>query len=181
MKSAVELWTPVLLNGGIFKENYLVSNMGRVKQRHFFRNGSFQFVLMRIINSARPMVKMTGGGRQYRKSVAKLVLSSFNYREGCECANITYLDGNMKNCRLSNLRYAVDRLLYDNIEQEDKKVRKEKKLPDRPLGKMKPLIEGRSCKWCRNHPCFEGMDSLTSDFGAEGCSGYKPKEDINMN
>lgn len=169
MKSIVELWTPVLLNGGIFKDDYLVSNMGRMKQKRTYKNGSYTFVLMKIINSKRPLVKLFGDGHEYRKSLAKLVLSSFQYREGCECANITYLDGNMKNCALSNLRYAADKAVYEEV---SKPTPQEK----RRMGVRRPSSDSKSCKTCVNYPCFDGMASLTSDFGAEGCKGYKFKK-----
>jgi len=169
MKSIVELWTPVLINGGIFKDDYIVSNMGRVKQKRYYSNGSYKFVLLHNIDSKRPVVRMTGNGKYYRKSVAKLVLSSFHYREGCECANITYLDGDMKNCELSNLRYATDKAVYKMISEKpaDKPVKKS--------GTRKAYVP-RSCSSCCKNPCFDGMENLSSDFGAEGCRKYKPKD-----
>ena len=173
-----ELWAPVLLNGGIFKDDYLVSNMGRVKQKRIYKNGGYQFVLVNVINGKRPSVKMTGGGKQYRKSLAKLVLSSFHWREGCECANITYLDGNMKNCRLSNLRYTADDGVYTNFDLQIKirQDRKNRPKPVKPIQQAvkQPLI--RSCKTCLKNPCFSGMENLSSDFGAEGCRKYEPNK-----
>lgn len=172
MKRITELWTPVLLNNGIFKHDYLVSNMGRVKQKRYYKDGSYQFVLMTIIKSKRPIVRMKGNGKSYVKSVAKLVLSSFNYREGCECANITYLDGNMDNCALSNLRYTADKPVYETIKREEEAKQQKKPLQS----KKKALI--RSCSTCIvEKPCFPGMENLSSDFGAEGCRRYKPIED----
>jgi len=173
MRPVTELWTPVLINGGIFKENYIVSNLGRVKQKRRYKNGDYRYVLVNIINSARPVVKMIGGNKQYRKSVAKLVLSSFYWREGCECANITYLDGNPKNCMLSNLRYKVDMRTYNNTVS---KTFDEQKSADRQRGQDAQI---RSCATCKNNPCFSGMENLSSDFGALGCNGYKPKEEDN--
>lgn len=171
-----ELWAPVLLNGGIFKDDYLVSNMGRVKQKHIYKNGNYKFVLVNIINSRRPMVKIIGNGKQYSKSLAKLVLSSFQWREGCECANITYLDGDMKNCRLSNLRYTVDSGVYTNADLQPKAVKKKiKRKPAKALTetpKKHPLI--RSCKTCGNIYCELDTSSFSTDFGAEGCRQYKP-------
>lgn len=171
-----ELWAPVLLNGGIFKDDYLVSNMGRVKQKRVYKNGGYQFVLVNVINGKRPSVKMTGDGKQYRKSLAKLVLSSFHWREGCECANITYLDGDMKNCRLSNLRYTADSGVYTNADLQPKVVKKKiKKKPVKALvktPKKHPLI--RSCKTCGNPYCKLDTSSFSTDFGAEGCRQYKP-------
>lgn len=166
MKPIVELWTPVLLNGGIFKDNYLVSNMGRVKYKRVYKNGSYKYVLLHVINGTRPYVKMHGGGKNYHKSVAKLVLSSFHYRKGCECANITYLDGDRSNCELSNLKYAVDKAVYEAIQQ------KEANKPKRTKFILK------SCSNCAKNPCFDGMSSLSTDFGAVGCRKYLPREDI---
>lgn len=181
MKHIVELWTPVLLNDGIFKDDYLVSNMGRVKQKRVYKNGGYQFVLVNVIDGERPSVKMTGGGKLYRKSLAKLVLSSFHWREGCECANITYLDGDMKNCRLSNLRYTADDGVYTDLDLQVK-PKPEKKIKAKPVRvihkpiKTRPLL--KSCKTCNKNPCFSGMENLSSDFGAEGCRKYEPKEDL---
>lgn len=187
MRRITELWAPVLINGGIFKDDYLVSNMGRVKHRKHYGNGKYQFVLVKITDSNRPMVKLTGNGKRYSKSVAKLVLSSFQYREGCECANITYLDGNMKNCTLSNLRYAIDKDIYKTLELETNEELKKKKPYKRKRVRRtapKPVLTVkisedteliRSCSTCRNGKCFQGMDNLSSDFGAEGCRGYKPR------
>lgn len=171
MKSIVELWTPVLLNDGIFKDNYLVSNMGRVKKKRVYKDGSYQYVLIRVSDSDRPSAIMYGGGKRYRKSVAKLVLSSFHWRKNCECVQITYLDGNMRNCRLSNLRYKVDRQVYTDAQLEKKPDRK-------PVRQTKPVKQIKSCKTCINCPCFSGMENLTSDFGAMGCRSYKPKEEL---
>lgn len=183
MKPMVELWAPVLLNGGIFKDNYLVSNMGRVRQKRFNRDGSYRFILMKIIQGKRPMIKMVGGGKEYHKSLAKLVLSSFNYREGCECANITYLDGNMHNCVLSNLRYTADKMVYTNIEL--KKMEKESKLLlinndvkaiVKPVKKLVIKDEVKpSCSNCAKRPCMNGQNNLSTDFGAIGCNDYKPE------
>ena len=185
MRRITELWAPVLINGGIFKDDYLVSNMGRVKHRKHYGNGKYQFVLVKITDSDRPMVKLTGNGKRYSKSVAKLVLSSFQYREGCECANITYLDGNMKNCQLSNLRYTADKDVYFAMDLENKEALQKKRSGKRVRkDRIKPVLTVkisenteliRSCSTCRNGKCFQGMDNLSSDFGAEGCRGYKPK------
>lgn len=183
MKSVTELWAPVLINNGIFKANYLVSNMGRVKEKRVYKKGSSQFVLMNIIDSKRPVVKMKGGGRTYIKSVAKLVLSSFQYREGCECANITYLDGDMKNCRLSNLMYTADKTVFTAIELENmmakarKAAKPESKIKTkRDLERKKkttaPVPVQKKCVSCRNYPCFEGLDNMSSDFAR--CKSYKP-------
>jgi hypothetical protein len=177
----------VLLNKGIFKDNYLVSNMGRVKYKKPYKNGKTQYVLLKVIDSERPVVRMSSNGKRYTKSVAKLVLSSFQYRDGCECANITYLDGNMKNCTLSNLRYAIDKDIYKTLELETKEELKKKRPYKRKRVRRtapKPVLttkmsDGteiiRSCSTCRNSNCFEGMENLSSDFGAEGCHGYKPR------
>lgn len=187
MKSIKELWAPVLINGGIFKTNYMVSNMGRVKEKRTYRKGSHQFVLMNIIDSKRPVVKIKGGGRVYTKSVAKLVLSSFQYREGCECANITYLDGDMKNCRLSNLMYTADKTVYTAIELENmiEQAKKESKPKDkiktkRDLERKRkavtpPVVQKKLCLSCRHYPCFEGIDSLTTDF-AKTCRSFKQND-----
>ena len=161
MEPITELWTPVLINNGIFKNDYIVSNLGRVKKKRIYKDGSSKFVLITIIDTKRPVVKMRSNGKQYRKSVAKLVLSSFHYRNGCECANITYLDGNMKNCKLSNLMYTVDKKAYDKAEKDNKKP------------KPTLVAQIRSCKTCTDFPCFSGMETLSSDFGAEGCRRYK--------
>ena len=177
MKSITELWAPVLLNGGIFKDTYVVSNMGRVKQKRCYKNGSCQYVLVRIINGKRPMVKMIGNGKKYSKSVAKLVLSSFQYREGCECAHVTYLDGNMKNCALSNLRYTADAGVYTSLEKKDKiniRMKKTVKSPKIIKPKASSVIK-RSCSTCQKEDCFKEMAKFSSDFGAEGCRGYRPK------
>jgi len=179
-----ELWAPVLLNGGIFKDNYLVSNMGRVKHRHVYKNGNCRFVLVNVINSRRPVVKMTGDGKQYNKSLAKLVLSSFQWRDGCECANITYLDGNMKNCCLSNLRYTADKGVYTAIELENKMrteiPRKKKKIRTKRSSvvktKMNDYGQPISCKTCGNPYCKIDISNFSTDFGAEGCRQYKPKQ-----
>ena len=180
MKPITELWTPVLLNDGIFKDDYIVSNMGRVKHKRYFKNGGYQYVLVNVINSRRPMVKMTGGGRQYRKSVAKLVLSSFHWRDGCECANITYLDGDMKNCRLSNLRYAVDESIYTALDLKNKskpvKKSKQKIKSDKSANPAKKPVLKKSCSTCAKNPCMSGMASFKTDFGACGCNDYKPRE-----
>ena len=178
MKPIVELWAPVLINHGIFKDDYVVSNMGRVREKHTDVNGVVKYIPVNIIQGKRPMVKMYSGGQPYSKSIAKLVLSSFHWRDDCECANITYLDGNMKNCELSNLRYTADKGVYTLIELENKaeqmaRVRRRRKPVVRI--RMNGYGEPRSCKTCENCPCFSGMESLTSDFGAEGCNGYKPK------
>lgn len=181
MKPITELWTPVLINDGIFKDDYMVSNMGRIKRKHCFKNGGCRYVLVRITNGVRPMVRMKGGDKQYSKSLAKLVLSSFHWREGCECANITYLDGNMKNCMLSNLRYAVDNGVYTNLELQTKnmtgKVRKKSVKQTSKTKKEQVLI--RSCRTCRKKHCFSGVKTLTIDFGAEGCRDYKPRQTDN--
>lgn len=158
---------PVLLNDGIFKDDYLVSNMGRVKYKRRYKTGGYKFVLLHVIKSKRPYVKIKGAGKYYNKSVAKLVLSSFHYREGCECANITYLDGNMANCELSNLRYTADKPVYEAIKKEETKPKSHKK-----------IVISNSCSTCAKRPCFAGMANLSSDFGAEGCNDYKPREDI---
>lgn len=171
MKSIVELWTPVLINDGIFKDDYLVSNLGRVKKKRLYKDGRYGFVLVHIIKSRRPSVKMRSGDKLYRKSVAKLVLSSFYYREGCECANITYLDGNMSNCQLSNLRYTADKGVYKTIEIKTKLqpvVKKEVKSEV-----IKDVV--RSCEFCEKNPCFSGMENLSTDFGAVGCRKFKPR------
>ena len=170
MKSIAELWTPVLINDGIFKDTYIVSNLGRVKRKRKYRDGSCQFILVKNIDSKRPVVKMSGGGKRYCKSVAKLVLSSFQYRNGCEYAKITYLDGDMKNCALSNLRYAADKLLYTNVELDNKKPEANANV------KPKQNAVLRSCSSCEKNPCFEGMANLSTDFGAIGCRKYKLKE-----
>jgi len=176
MKSITELWAPVLINDGIFKDDYLVSNMGRVKHKRTFSNGKIKYFLIKVINGKRPIVKITSNGKVYSKSVAKLVLSSFQYREGCECANITYLDGNMKNCRLSNLRYTADKSVYTKIELD-----KQQK-PDKPKQKAKKEIvqpiELKSCMTCAKRPCMTGMSNLSSDFGALGCVDYEPENKV---
>lgn len=171
MKGITELWAPVLINGGIFKDTYLVSNLGRVKQKRTYKNGNYQFVLLKIINGKRPSVKISGGGRTYSKSVAKLVLSSFQYRKGCECANITYLDGNMKNCALSNLMYTADKTVYNTAELDKKKCRSKSSHVSIPA--KQPVL--KSCKTCSKCPCFDGMSNLSTDFGAVGCKKYSPK------
>lgn len=180
MKPKRELWTPVLLNGGIFKDEYLVSNMGRVKRKHVFKSGRVTFFLVNIINSKRPLVKIKGNGRQYSKSVAKLVLSSFCYREGCECANVIYLDGNMKNCELSNLRYAVDESIYTALDLKNKskpvKKGKQKIKSDKSANPAKKPVLKKSCSTCAKNPCMSGMASFKTDFGACGCNHYKPRE-----
>ena len=183
MKSITELWTPVLLNDGIFKDDYIVSNMGRVKHKRYFKDGGYQYVLVHVINSRRPVVKMTGGGRQYRKSVAKLVLSSFHWRDGCECANITYLDGDMKNCRLSNLRYTADKNVYAKVEEDNAVLTVPKAAKSAVIKSAKTVKQPfvRSCESCCKNPCFSGMENLSSDFGAEGCRKYKPREDLSNN
>lgn len=183
MRAMTELWAPVLINGGIFKDDYLVSNMGRVKQKRTYKDGSIRFVLVKIINTERPVVKMSGAGKDYRKSVAKLVLSSFDYRDGCECANITYLDGNMKNCRLSNLRYTADKGVYTQLELNRKTVKSKTAVIRKPVSKPmvvkpadKPVIKGKLCFSCTDYPCFEGIQNMSTDFAKEGCKRYKPKQ-----
>lgn len=180
MKSITEVWAPVLINDGIFKDTYLVSNMGRVKYKRVRKDGSCDYPLMRIINGKRPSVRLTGNGKRYTKSVAKLVLSSFQYREGCECANVIYLDGNMKNCTLANLRYRVDDSIYTEAQLKRKEIpvrKTEKKsiitATVRSVLKTKKVAE-KLCKYCAKNPCFEGLDSLSSTF--ENCLDYKPRE-----
>lgn len=172
MKAIVELWTPVLLEDGIFKDDYLVSNLGRVKQRYFHSDGTWGFKLMHIVNGKRPYVRLKNNDRRWNKSVAKLVLSSFHYREGCECAKVTYLDGNMKNCELSNLRYTSDKLVYDRLDKEKKSTPDKKS--SKPLNKKEPLL--KSCHTCAKCPCMAGMETFSTDFGANGCNDYKPRE-----
>lgn len=188
MKSMTELWTPVLINGGIFKDNYLVSNLGRVKQKRYYSNGSYKFVLLHVINSNRPLVKMTANGKKYKKSLAKLVLSSFHYRDRCECANITYLDGDMKNCQLSNLRYRTDNSIYTTSEL-DKEEELSKKNADKPKNtsvsntrsirsiKKKSNAVKMCVTMCAKYPCFAGIENMSTDFAAVGCNGYKPREE----
>lgn len=180
MKSITEVWTPVLINGGIFKDTYLVSNMGRVKYKRMRRDGSCSYPLLRIINGKRPSVRLTGNGKRYTKSVAKLVLSSFQYREGCECANVIYLDGNMKNCALSNLRYRVDNSIYIEAQLKKKEIPVHK-VEKRPVLTTKVLknplekkVVEKLCKYCAKNPCFEGLENLSSTF--EDCVDYKPRQ-----
>lgn len=181
MEPIVELWTPVLINDGIFKD-YLVSNMGRVKHKRTFNNGKIRYFLIKPINSKRPVVKIVGNGKTYSKSVAKLVLSSFQYREGCECANITYLDGNMKNCQLSNLRYTVDKKVYKETELENirEQVSQQRKTVS-TSSTVKPIqkkVLAKLCETsCKHYPCFEGIQNLSTDFAAEGCNGFKPRDE----
>ena len=146
--------------------------MGRVKQKRVYHDGSYKFVLMKVINNRRPYVRMVADGHEYHKSIAKLVLSSFQYREGCDCANITYLDGNMKNCQLSNLRYKADKSVFVKIQTEEKQNETKPKPKPKPAY-TKTII--RSCQSCRKCPCFSGMENLSTDFGAAGCRKYKPK------
>ena len=182
MESITELWTPVLINNGIFKDDYVVSNMGRVSRKHCYKDGSCKFTLIKIIDGKRPVVRMDAGGKRYRKSVAKLVLSSFQYRKGCECANITYLDGNMKNCQLSNLRYTADKAVFTSIELEKKDITVQK--PVKKVASVQPFVKELPQKQskklceisCKNYPCFEGIDNLSTDFAKEGCAGYKPND-----
>lgn len=176
MESITELWAPVLLDGGIFKEDYLVSNFGRVKRKQVHKDGSISYVLVTIINAKRPVVKMKGGGKEYRKSVAKLVLASFDYRDHCECANITYLDGNKKNCHLNNLRYTADKAVFTTEQLKAKIAMKAhsrvmpKKEKARPIRAYNP---DRSCKTCKNSSCTLNTNNFSTDFGAEGCRHYK--------
>lgn len=159
---STELWTPVLLDNGIFKDSYIVSNLGRVKKKRLYKDGNYQFIIVKVIDGKRPVVRMYGNGREFRKSIARLVLSSFNYRVGCEFENITYLDGNMKNCKLSNLKYATDKTVPDAVVHTDPKT-----------------IIIRSCSTCAKYKCMTGMETLSSDFGACGCVDYKPRETEN--
>lgn len=178
MKPVIELWTPVLINGGIFKDDYVVSNMGRVKRKHRLKNGGFRYFLVNVINGTRPMVRIKGGGKLYSKSLAKLVLSSFHYREGCECAHITYLDGDRNNCRLSNLRYTVDKDVYtgDMLDQKPVAVKHKTVMAEKPKQKKstgKPVKSVKSCSTCTNTSCAIDLSNFSTDFGAEGCRQYQ--------
>jgi hypothetical protein len=124
------------------------------------------------MNGERPSVRIYNNGKLYRKSVAKLVLSSFYYREGCECAHIIYLDGNTQNCKLSNLRYVVDQNV---CEDTDVKVKASPEISVKTQSVKQSVL--RSCLTCRKNPCFSGMENFTTDFGAEGCRKYKPREE----
>jgi hypothetical protein len=46
---------------------------------------------------------------------------------------------------------------------------------ERPIGTKKPIKADRSCRHCVNYPCFEGIETLVTDFAREGCRGYKMK------
>lgn len=178
MEAIIELWAPVLINDGIFKDDYMVSNMGRVKHKRTLSNGKTKYFIIKPINSRRPVVKITGNGRTYSKSVAKLVLSSFQYRKGCECANITYLDGNMKNCQLSNLRYTVDKGVYKTVELEMDTLKKKHPVERKTVIKTKPVKHAavKLCTVCKDYPCFKGMENLSTDFASEGCRRFKSRD-----
>lgn len=44
-----------------------------------------------------------------------------------------------------------------------------------PSGKRKPVKAERSCRKCKNWPCFEGIENFETDFASEGCHGWFPR------
>ena len=44
-----------------------------------------------------------------------------------------------------------------------------------PLGKRKPAHADRTCRHCKNYPCFAGIENFETDFAKEGCHGWFPR------
>lgn len=67
----------------------------------------------------------------------------------------------------------------DSVKQRAKRLRLRKH--DATRSSQKHAAEVRLCHRCVNYPCFEGIDSLETDFAKAGCHGYEQREPKPLN
>lgn len=95
-----------------FKDNYQVSNLGRVRSKErFLHTRTYTSQIMReyIRNNNSVQVRLRNGKSQVSRSVAKLVLLTFVGKPPKNAKQVKHLDGNPNNNRLDNLEWDVDK------------------------------------------------------------------------
>ncbi len=102
----MEIWKDIDEFQGIYE----VSDKGRVRSKERYINTrTYPAQLMKpmIVNNGCLMVRLRNGKKQYRKSVAKLVLIAFVGPAPAGSRQVRHLDGNNQNNELYNLEWDV--------------------------------------------------------------------------
>ena len=110
-----ELWKPIAEFNGVYE----VSNLGRVRSiERYINTRTYPAQIMKpfIGNNDCLMVHLRDGKKQYRRSVAKLVLTAFVGPAPKGSKQIRHIDGNTHNNVLHNLEWDVSKaqLLPEN-------------------------------------------------------------------
>lgn len=112
-----ELWKPI----AEFNRVYEVSNLGRVRSvERYINTRTYPAQIMKqlIGNNDCLMVQLRDGKKQYRRSVAKLVLTAFVGPAPAGSKQVRHIDGNTHNNVLHNLEWDVCKaqLLPENLD-----------------------------------------------------------------
>ena len=106
-----EIWKPVMVLNGHFKDAYEISNLGRLKSFY-----SKKDILVKPSGDKRLYVKLSYNGVSKGFLLAYLVLMTFNPTKITDRNQIIYKDGNVQNITLSNLEWT--KKCYENLEGE---------------------------------------------------------------